>query len=209
MCIFYDLSFHSFENIEVLLLQMAAMECVLLCDQGKVCVHITNRWKLSVIVGCSFRSTVVPLWEHGQWALSGTELWRYQNSGQGHRLPHRGKAVHTRVSDLTSSQILSWENCLFVLQVEKESVQTTYTENERSMLRYVYDCVFFVARKPADVYYRSPEDNQPAVKSPRRDGEDTQTWQGVRLRAFDRLWIGGGGGRRQGRRSGCRFSCTF
>jgi hypothetical protein len=37
-------------------------------------------------------------------------------------------------------------------QVERESVKTTYTENDRSMLRYVYDCVFFVARKPARVY---------------------------------------------------------
>lgn len=64
----------------------------LLCDQGKVCVHITNRWKLNVIVGCSFRSAVVPLWEHGQWAVSGTELRRHQNSSQGHRLSHRGKA---------------------------------------------------------------------------------------------------------------------
>uniref|UniRef100_A0A674NA99 carnosine N-methyltransferase n=1 Tax=Takifugu rubripes TaxID=31033 RepID=A0A674NA99_TAKRU len=63
----------------------------------------------------------------------------------------------------------------FHIEVEKESVQTTYTENPRSMLRYVYDCVFFVARKPADVYYHSPEDIQPAVKSPRRDGEGTQT----------------------------------
>lgn len=33
--------------------------------------------------------------------------------------------------------------------MEKESVLTTYTENERSMLKYLYDCVFFVARKPA------------------------------------------------------------
>uniref|UniRef100_A0A3Q3X4X8 Carnosine N-methyltransferase n=1 Tax=Mola mola TaxID=94237 RepID=A0A3Q3X4X8_MOLML len=35
----------------------------------------------------------------------------------------------------------------FQIEKEKESVQTTYTENDRSMLRYVYDCVFFVARK--------------------------------------------------------------
>lgn len=62
-----------------------------------------------------------------------------------------------------------------LLKVERESVQTTYTENPRSMLRYVYDCVFFVARKPADVYYHSPEDTQPAVKSPRRDVEGAQT----------------------------------
>ncbi|XP_056457659.1 carnosine N-methyltransferase [Gadus chalcogrammus] len=40
----------------------------------------------------------------------------------------------------------------FQLEVERESVKTTYTENDRSMLRHVYDCVFFVARKPARVY---------------------------------------------------------
>ncbi|MEQ2180506.1 hypothetical protein GOODEAATRI_001847, partial [Goodea atripinnis] len=37
--------------------------------------------------------------------------------------------------------------------VEKESMQTTYTENECSMLRYVYDCVFFVARKPSELQF--------------------------------------------------------
>ncbi|XP_026996495.1 carnosine N-methyltransferase isoform X2 [Tachysurus fulvidraco] len=39
--------------------------------------------------------------------------------------------------------------CGFQLEMERESVLTTYTENERSMLKYLYDCVFFVARKPA------------------------------------------------------------
>ncbi|XP_026796038.3 carnosine N-methyltransferase isoform X1 [Pangasianodon hypophthalmus] len=39
--------------------------------------------------------------------------------------------------------------CGFHLEVERESVLTTYTENERSMLKYLYDCVFFVVRKPA------------------------------------------------------------
>ncbi|XP_060762739.1 carnosine N-methyltransferase [Neoarius graeffei] len=39
--------------------------------------------------------------------------------------------------------------CGFQFEVERESVLTTYTENERSMLKYLYDCVFFVARKPA------------------------------------------------------------
>lgn len=73
------------------------------------------------------------------------------------------------------------QNCLltrkraFVLKVEKESVQTTYTENQRSMLRYVYDCVFFVARKPAEVARHGHEDQQPAVKSPRRESGSTQT----------------------------------
>ncbi|XP_030647685.1 carnosine N-methyltransferase [Chanos chanos] len=40
----------------------------------------------------------------------------------------------------------------FQLEVEKESVLTTYTENDRSMLKYLYDCVFFVVRKPVDVF---------------------------------------------------------
>lgn len=67
--------------------------------------------------------------------------------------------------------------------MERESVQTTYTENDRSMLRYIYDCVFFVARKPADLYYNSQEEEEddqqssPAAKSPRREGTDSLTWQ--------------------------------
>ncbi|XP_062398703.1 carnosine N-methyltransferase isoform X1 [Sardina pilchardus] len=36
----------------------------------------------------------------------------------------------------------------FQLETERESVPTTYTENDRSMLKYLYDCVFFVMRKP-------------------------------------------------------------
>ncbi|XP_042564144.1 carnosine N-methyltransferase isoform X2 [Clupea harengus] len=36
----------------------------------------------------------------------------------------------------------------FELEMERESVPTTYTENDRSMLKYLYDCVFFVMRKP-------------------------------------------------------------
>ncbi|XP_018524231.1 carnosine N-methyltransferase isoform X1 [Lates calcarifer] len=68
----------------------------------------------------------------------------------------------------------------FHIEVEKESMQTTYTENDRSMLRYVYDCVFFVARKPADVYFDCQEDDQQqsspsAAKSPRREGTDSLT----------------------------------
>ncbi|KAM9392862.1 carnosine N-methyltransferase [Pholidichthys leucotaenia] len=62
----------------------------------------------------------------------------------------------------------------FHIEVEKESVQTTYTENDQSMLRYVYDCVFFVARKPAELYFNGQNEDQqgsssPASKSPRRD----------------------------------------
>uniref|UniRef100_UPI00398F5958 carnosine N-methyltransferase isoform X2 n=1 Tax=Pristiophorus japonicus TaxID=55135 RepID=UPI00398F5958 len=37
----------------------------------------------------------------------------------------------------------------FKIEVEKNSVPSTYTENDQSMLKYLYDCVFFVARKPA------------------------------------------------------------
>lgn len=68
----------------------------------------------------------------------------------------------------------------FHIEVEKQSMQTTYTENDRSMLRYVYDCVFFVARKPVDIYFDCQEDDQqqispPAAKSPRREGADSRT----------------------------------
>ncbi|XP_051981632.1 carnosine N-methyltransferase-like isoform X1 [Xyrauchen texanus] len=38
----------------------------------------------------------------------------------------------------------------FVLELEKDTVSSTYTENDRSMLKYLYDSVFFVVRKPAD-----------------------------------------------------------
>ncbi|XP_066510369.1 carnosine N-methyltransferase-like isoform X2 [Hoplias malabaricus] len=51
----------------------------------------------------------------------------------------------------------------FQLEVERESVLTTYTENDRSMLRYLYDCVFFVVRKPVEHLSNgtlSPKENQ-------------------------------------------------
>ncbi|XP_072521222.1 carnosine N-methyltransferase [Salminus brasiliensis] len=51
----------------------------------------------------------------------------------------------------------------FQLEVERESVLTTYTENDRSMLKYLYDCVFFVVRKPMDHLSNgalSPKDSQ-------------------------------------------------
>ncbi|XP_041854975.1 carnosine N-methyltransferase [Melanotaenia boesemani] len=68
----------------------------------------------------------------------------------------------------------------FLFEVEKESMQTTYTENDRSMLRYIYDCVFFVARKPAELYFNGQDEDQqlnspPAAKSPRREGIDRFT----------------------------------
>ncbi|KAM9743531.1 carnosine N-methyltransferase [Menidia menidia] len=68
----------------------------------------------------------------------------------------------------------------FIIEVENESMQTTYTENDRSMLRYVYDCIFFVARKPAELHFNGQDDSQhhiapPAAKSPRREGTDRLT----------------------------------
>ncbi|KAM6965338.1 carnosine N-methyltransferase [Aplochiton taeniatus] len=61
----------------------------------------------------------------------------------------------------------------FQLEVERESVQTTYTENDRSMLRYVYDCVFFVARKPAGLYSNGLQnagvENEQPDSSPQRE----------------------------------------
>ncbi|TRY81920.1 hypothetical protein DNTS_013384 [Danionella cerebrum] len=36
----------------------------------------------------------------------------------------------------------------FIVEMERESVPSTYTENDRSMLKYLYDSVFFTARKP-------------------------------------------------------------
>uniref|UniRef100_A0A8C7YQR7 Carnosine N-methyltransferase n=1 Tax=Oryzias sinensis TaxID=183150 RepID=A0A8C7YQR7_9TELE len=68
----------------------------------------------------------------------------------------------------------------FIVEVEKESMQTTYTENDRSMLRYVYDCVFFVARKPSGRHFKNQSDDQqqslpPAAKSPRQEDADRFT----------------------------------
>nr|XP_015827710.2 carnosine N-methyltransferase isoform X1 [Nothobranchius furzeri] len=68
----------------------------------------------------------------------------------------------------------------FLIEVEKESMQTTYTENDRSMLRYIYDCVFFVARKPKELHFNGREDEQqhscpPAAKSSRRESSDRLT----------------------------------
>lgn len=74
--------------------------------------------------------------------------------------------------------------------MEKTSVQTTYTENDRSMLRYIYDCIFFVARKPANLYFNGQEEEEedyddqqqsspPAAKSPRREATDYLTWQEI------------------------------
>ncbi|XP_016137358.1 carnosine N-methyltransferase-like [Sinocyclocheilus grahami] len=51
----------------------------------------------------------------------------------------------------------------FVLEFERESVPSTYTENDRSMLKYLYDCIFFIIRKPAEQLIngdQTPKDGQ-------------------------------------------------
>lgn len=72
------------------------------------------------------------------------------------------------VKDFYANKLIS------LLQMEKESVHTTYTENDRSMLRFLYDCVFFVARKLKDTYCDDEED-QPAAKSQRLQSADSLT----------------------------------
>lgn len=135
----------------------------------------------------SSRSTAVPLREHGQRALGWTQLRGHPNSHGEIRLPPGGKNPNDRRQHLAvvtrSPFIIIMERSYISRQVEKESLQTTYTENSRSMLRYVYDCVFFVARKPGDRFSdgRGDDDRHwksplPA-KTPRREGPDSLTWR--------------------------------
>ncbi|KAI5625269.1 carnosine N-methyltransferase isoform X1 [Silurus asotus] len=56
--------------------------------------------------------------------------------------------------------------CGFQLEAERESVLSTYTENERSMLKYLYDCVFFVVRKPAALISNSQNCKGGELKAP-------------------------------------------
>lgn len=47
--------------------------------------------------------------------------------------------------------------------MERDSVSSTYTENDRSMLKYLYDSVFFIVRKPVDQLIngdQTPKDGQ-------------------------------------------------
>ncbi|XP_033947327.1 carnosine N-methyltransferase isoform X2 [Pseudochaenichthys georgianus] len=107
----------------------------------------------------------------GVWINLGPLLYHFENMADE-------LSVELSYEDIRTAII----NYGFHIEVEKASVQTTYTENDHSMLRYIYDCVFFVARKPADVYCngREEEDDHlqstpPAAKSPRREGTDTMT----------------------------------
>uniref|UniRef100_H3CG24 Carnosine N-methyltransferase n=1 Tax=Tetraodon nigroviridis TaxID=99883 RepID=H3CG24_TETNG len=75
----------------------------------------------------------------GAWINLGPLLYHFENMANELSVELSYEDIRTAV--LTTG---------FHLEVERESVQTTYTENQRSMLRYLYDCVFFVARKPAE-----------------------------------------------------------
>ncbi|XP_034548687.1 carnosine N-methyltransferase isoform X2 [Notolabrus celidotus] len=100
----------------------------------------------------------------GVWINLGPLLYHFENMANE-------LSVELSYEDIRTAIV----NFGFLLEVERESVQTTYTENECSMLRYVYDCVFFVARKPADLYFNGQEEDDdlqsssPAAKSPRRE----------------------------------------
>ncbi|XP_056889584.1 carnosine N-methyltransferase isoform X3 [Takifugu flavidus] len=144
---------------------MAAGDFVEVYSESSQCRH---SW--DCVTTCFFIDTahnvieyVETIWKilkpGGVWINLGPLLYHFENMANELSVELSYEEIRTAVSTIG-----------FHIEVEKESVQTTYTENPRSMLRYVYDCVFFVARKPADVYYHSPEDIQPAVKSPRRDG---------------------------------------
>lgn len=109
----------------------------------------------------------------GVWINLGPLLYHFENMANE-------LSVELSYEDIRAAIV----NFGFHFEVEKPSVQTTYTENDRSMLRYVYDCVYFVARKPADLYFNGEEEeeeeDQPqssprAAKSPRRDGADSLT----------------------------------
>ncbi|XP_046871747.1 carnosine N-methyltransferase [Hypomesus transpacificus] len=68
----------------------------------------------------------------------------------------------------------------FDMEVERESVHTTYTENACSMLKYLYDCVFFVARKPAHLYadangLQEVPEGHPAASPRRQEFGDSLT----------------------------------
>ncbi|XP_018615531.1 carnosine N-methyltransferase isoform X1 [Scleropages formosus] len=65
----------------------------------------------------------------------------------------------------------------FQMEVERDSVPTTYTENDQSMLKYLYDCVFFVARKPARQFSNGfqDEDAGQVEETQPKEGNDSTT----------------------------------
>ncbi|XP_077572234.1 carnosine N-methyltransferase isoform X1 [Stigmatopora nigra] len=99
----------------------------------------------------------------GVWVNLGPLLYHFENMANEF-------SVELSYEDIRAAMV----KIGFHFVVENESLHTTYTENERSMLRCVYDCVLFVARKPENSYsnFQEKKDQQsspPAAKSPRRD----------------------------------------
>ncbi|XP_029960319.1 carnosine N-methyltransferase [Salarias fasciatus] len=102
----------------------------------------------------------------GVWINLGPLLYHFENMANE-------LSIELSYEDIRKAMI----NYGFHIEVEKESMLTTYTENDRSMLRYVYDCVFFVARKPTEPHSNGQDDeiSPSAAKSPRRDDVDYLT----------------------------------
>ncbi|XP_017272675.1 carnosine N-methyltransferase isoform X1 [Kryptolebias marmoratus] len=99
----------------------------------------------------------------GVWINLGPLLYHFENMANELSIELSYEDIRTAIVKLG-----------FLIEVEKESMQTTYTENDRSMLRYVYDCVFFVARKPNELYFNGQDDERqrnysPAAESSRQE----------------------------------------
>lgn len=106
----------------------------------------------------------------GVWINLGPLLYHFENIANE-------LSIELSYEDIRTAMV----KCGFIFEVEKESMQTTYTENDCSMLRYVYDCIFFVARKPIGLQFNGQEDverqpnSPPAAKSSRREGNHRLT----------------------------------
>ncbi|XP_061586828.1 carnosine N-methyltransferase [Cololabis saira] len=105
----------------------------------------------------------------GVWVNLGPLLYHFENMANE-------LSIELSYEDIRTAMVRKG----FFIEMEKQSVQTTYTENDRSMLRYVYDCVFFVARKPAKQHFNRHGEDQwqsspPAAKSPRQEASERLT----------------------------------
>lgn len=123
------------------------------------------------------RASSVPLWEHGQRTVHRAEL--RGNKGRHVEMRLSVWGMTTKQTSQLYINIWTWLSvCVkrfLSHQVERESVLTTYTENERSMLKYLYDCVFFVARKPAAPLSNSQNCDKLQFSSVQKT-ETTITW---------------------------------
>uniref|UniRef100_S4RCY8 Carnosine N-methyltransferase n=1 Tax=Petromyzon marinus TaxID=7757 RepID=S4RCY8_PETMA len=123
-----DFSMSAGDFLEVYSLDMDVWDCVATCffldTAHNVIAYIELIWKV--------------LKPGGVWINMGPLLYHFENM------------VGESSLELSYDQIRQViVQVGFVFEEENECVHATYTENERSMLRYIYDCVFFVVRKPA------------------------------------------------------------